>query len=87
MITQGIKRKNSRLVWVDPFFVEVADNYRQRVKSEFGFDLPRTNVTKQMADVFHKMLNVNGLPGFKTKTDKIGHVKRKTLFCEWEFDL
>lgn len=83
----GIKRKNSRLVWVDPFLVEVADDYRRKVKNDFGFDLPRTNVTKQMADVFHKMLNINGLPGFKTKTDKIGHVKKKTLFCEWEFEL
>lgn len=87
MIMNGIKRKNRRLILVDPFFVETADNYRAQVKKEFGFELPRTNVTKQMADVFQKMLQVNGLPGFKTKTNKIGHVKRKTLFCEWEFEI
>jgi len=78
-------RKRSRLVRVDPFFVEVADKYRENFEREFGFPITNPNVSRQMAEVFDKMLKVNGMPVIKNKKD--GRRKVKTCQIFWEFDV
>lgn len=77
-------RKKSKLVRVDPFFVDVANRYRVNFEKEFGFPISNPNVSRQMAEVFDKMLKVNGMPVIKNK-DKRRKVKTCQIF--WEFDL
>lgn len=78
---------NSRKIKVHPKFVEIADRYREKFEKEVGFNIPRTQVSKQMAEVFDKMINVNGLPQIDKKGRKIGRKKVKTCTIFWEFKL
>lgn len=80
-------KKRSQLILVHPNLIKVADDYRFKVKQVYGFDLPRTNVTEQMAEAFQKMLDNNGIPSFKSEDKRIGHVKKKMLICNWEFNI
>lgn len=82
-----ITRKNSPKVKVDPFFVQVADEYRKNFEREFGFPLHRTTASKQMAEVFDKMLKVNGMPVLRRKDNGMRKRKVKTCTIFWEFEL
>lgn len=81
----NIKRKNVPIK-VDPFFTHIADKYRKNFEIEFGFPIPRTQVTKQMAEVFDKMLTVNGMPVMQKKNEPKKRSKVKHALIFWEFE-
>jgi hypothetical protein len=72
---------------VHPSLIEEADKYREEFKKRFGFDIPRTTVTKQMAEVFGKMVEFNGMPQIKSHDSIFGNKKKKTMTCDWSFEL
>ena len=78
---------NTRLVKVHPFFVQVADEYRENFRKRFGFEMPRTQASKQIAECFDKMLKSNGMPSFKTPEGFLGEKKKKNIIVDWEFRL
>lgn len=86
-IREGIMASIRQRVLVHPFFLQVADDYRGKVKRDFGFDIPRTKVSYQMAEVFKKMIDTNGMPSFQKRNKRIGRRKVNTLIINWEFPI
>lgn len=80
------RKRNARKVRVDPFFVDVADRYRANFEKEFGFPLPRTVASRQMAEAFDKLVKVNGMPVLQKKGSPKKRSKKKNCIIVWEFD-
>lgn len=80
-------KKNSRVTRVDPFFIQIAEKYKENFEKEFGFPIPKTQVSKQMAEVFDKMLQVNGMPVLHKKDKPKKRRKVKTCRIFWDFEI
>jgi len=83
---RSTKRK-SKIARVHPFFDDVANKYKENFEKKFGFPIPKVQVSRQMAEVFDKMIEVNGMPVINKKNDKKKKRKIKTCHIFWEFQI